>query len=91
MVGPSDHQCDSLVSLSRIRTLVRFVYHKLGQHPIVSFLFFRDIKPHNFVLASIAHVLIDFGSAAPILPPNKDGGWKSVNFEAVLPCTLGDL
>ncbi|KAF4609483.1 hypothetical protein D9613_012311 [Agrocybe pediades] len=34
----------------------------------------RDIKPHNFVLTPDAHVLlIDFGSAAPLLPPNPDG------------------
>lgn len=38
---------------------------------------FRDIKPHNFVirLSSSPRIqLIDFGSAAPLLPPSKDGG-----------------
>jgi serine/threonine protein kinase len=33
-----------------------------------------DIKPHNFVLTTSAHVLlIDFGSAAPLIPPRHDG------------------
>ena len=34
----------------------------------------RDIKPHNFVLTPDTHtLLIDFGSAAPLLPPKPDG------------------
>jgi serine/threonine protein kinase len=32
-----------------------------------------DIKPHNFVITPSAHILlIDFGSAAPLLPPLVD-------------------
>ncbi|KAJ2925699.1 hypothetical protein H1R20_g11396, partial [Candolleomyces eurysporus] len=33
----------------------------------------RDIKPHNFVLTKDSHILLlDFGSAAPLLPPGPD-------------------
>ena len=31
-----------------------------------------DIKPHNFVLTRDTHILIDFGSAAPLLPPGTE-------------------
>ena len=69
--GPADHQWDSLVSFSRIRTSVRFVLAIVNNLQIqtVPFRLFRDIKPHNFVLTPVANVLlIDFGSAAPLLP-----------------------
>ncbi|KAL4252040.1 hypothetical protein ABKN59_001808 [Abortiporus biennis] len=51
----------------------------------------RDIKPHNFVLNSNAHVLlIDFGSAAPLLPPNSDGSQQVPKRHCLVPCGTCD-
>ncbi|KAL1745220.1 kinase-like domain-containing protein [Schizophyllum fasciatum] len=51
----------------------------------------RDIKPHNFVLTQSAHVqLIDFGSAAPLLPPSEDGSQKIVKRYCLVPCGTCD-
>lgn len=49
------------------------------------------MKPHNFVLTGTAHVrLIDFGSAAPLLPPSADGS-QLVSFEhCLVPCGTCD-
>ena len=93
MVGPADHQCDSLVSFSRIRTSVRFILGIVNKSQIqtVSFLLFRDIKPHNFVLTPVAHVLlIDFGSAAPLQPPNVDGSQSISKQYCLVPCGTCD-
>ncbi|KAL1945175.1 hypothetical protein VTO73DRAFT_2795 [Trametes versicolor] len=51
----------------------------------------RDIKPHNFVLTSDAHLrLIDFGSAAPLLPPNPDGSQRIPLEHCLVPCGTCD-
>ena len=51
----------------------------------------RDIKPHNFVLTLDAHVLlIDFGSAAPLLPPNVDGSQSISKQYCLVPCGTCD-
>jgi serine/threonine protein kinase len=51
----------------------------------------RDIKPHNFVLTPSAHVqLIDFGSAAPLLPPNEDGSQTIPRRYCLVPCGTCD-
>ncbi|KAK2467665.1 hypothetical protein APHAL10511_000520 [Amanita phalloides] len=51
----------------------------------------RDIKPHNFVLTSNAHILlIDFGSAAPLLPPDSDGSRKLPKRYCLVPCGTCD-
>lgn len=51
----------------------------------------RDIKPHNFVLTPDAHVLlIDFGSAAPLLPPKPDGSQIIPNRYCLVPCGTCD-
>ena len=50
-----------------------------------------DIKPHNFVLASNAHVLlIDFGSSAPLLPPRPDGSQQIEKRYCLLLCGTCD-
>lgn len=51
----------------------------------------RDIKPHNFVLASDARVmLIDFGSAAPLLAPDADGSQQVPKRHCLVPCGTCD-
>src|SRR6202034_3209680 len=50
-----------------------------------------DIKPHNFVLAANAHVLlIDFGSSAPLLPPRQDGSQQIEKRYCLLLCGTCD-
>lgn len=52
---------------------------------------FRDIKPHNFVLNAESHVLlIDFGSAAPLLPPSSDGSQQVPKRHCLVPCGTCD-
>lgn len=51
----------------------------------------RDIKPHNFVLTRESHVLlIDFGSAAPLLPPGPDGSQRLHRQHCLVPCGTCD-
>ncbi|KAF8964501.1 kinase-like domain-containing protein [Flammula alnicola] len=51
----------------------------------------RDIKPHNFVLTPDAHILlIDFGSAAPLLPPGTDGSQLIPKRYCLVPCGTCD-
>lgn len=51
----------------------------------------RDIKPHNFVLTPDAHVLlIDFGSAAPLLPAEPDGSRLLPRQYCQVPCGTCD-
>ncbi len=51
----------------------------------------RDIKPHNFVLTDSARVLlIDFGSAAPLLPPRSDGSRALQKRVCLAPCGTCD-
>ena len=50
-----------------------------------------DVKPHNFVITSNAHLLlIDFGSAAPLLPPKADGTRFLPKRYCLLPCGTCD-
>jgi len=50
-----------------------------------------DVKPHNFVLTSDAHLLlIDFGSAAPLLSPNDDGSQRLPRQYCLIPCGTCD-
>jgi serine/threonine protein kinase len=52
---------------------------------------FRDIKPHNFVLTSSAHLLlIDFGSSAPLLPASSSGAQQVPKPYCLLPCGTCD-
>ncbi|KDQ53316.1 hypothetical protein JAAARDRAFT_210011 [Jaapia argillacea MUCL 33604] len=51
----------------------------------------RDIKPQNFVLTSTSHVLlVDFGSAAPLLPPRQDGSRQVQKRYCLVPCGTCD-
>ncbi|KAG2151562.1 kinase-like protein [Suillus bovinus] len=51
----------------------------------------RDIKPHNFVLtASNRMLLIDFGSAAPLSPPEPDGSQSVPKQYTLVPCGTCD-
>ncbi|GLB40896.1 putative protein tyrosine kinase [Lyophyllum shimeji] len=51
----------------------------------------RDIKPHNFVLTPDAHILlIDFGSAAPLLPPDANGVQLLPKRYCLVPCGTCD-
>lgn len=51
----------------------------------------RDIKPQNFVLKQDAHLLlIDFGSAAPLLPPGPDGSRLLPKRYCLVPCGTCD-
>lgn len=51
----------------------------------------RDIKPHNFVITAEARLLlIDFGSAAPLLPPASDGSQLVPKRYCLVPCGTCD-
>lgn len=52
---------------------------------------YSDIKPHNFVLTSNFHLrLIDFGSAAPLSPPEPDGSQNIPQRHSLVPCGTCD-
>ncbi|KAF8583489.1 kinase-like protein [Ramaria rubella] len=51
----------------------------------------RDIKPHNFVLTLTSHLLlVDFGSAAPLLPPSPSGIQLVPKEYCLVPCGTCD-
>ena len=57
----------------------------------LSYLVSRDVKPHNFVLDSNAHLrLIDFGTAAPLLSPEPDGTRFLPRNYCLVPCGTCD-
>jgi serine/threonine protein kinase len=91
MVDSTDHQRNTLVSFTRLCSSVcRLIYFKpwlkssmMGKT--------RDIKLHIFVLTPSAHILlIDFGSAAPLLPPDGDGSRRISKRYCMVPCGTCD-
>ncbi|KAH9951165.1 kinase-like protein [Amylocystis lapponica] len=51
----------------------------------------RDVKPHNFVLMPSSRLqLIDFGSAAPLFPPEPDGSQQVPKQHCLVPCGTCD-
>lgn len=88
MVGSSGGLCHPLVPFPRIRSSVSCTPHHEGP----TFLRFRsDIKPQNFVLTSRYRLLlIDFGSAAPLLPAEPDGSRSIPHQHCLVPCGTCD-
>lgn len=51
----------------------------------------RDVKPHNFVITSRYRLLlVDFGSAAPLLPAETDGSQLIPHQYCLMPCGTCD-
>lgn len=74
-----------LVSRPRIRTSVRTTSPQHIPQLITNAC--RDIKPHNFILTPSSHILlIDFGSAAPLLPSSL----KIPKKHCLVPCGTCD-
>ena len=92
MVDTANSQRHWLVSLSRVCTPVcdpTLVSGKMGDRPTDSVL--RDIKPHNFVLTPTSHLLlVDYGSAAPLLPPSPSGVQLIPKEHCLVPCGTCD-
>jgi serine/threonine protein kinase len=90
VVGTADHQCHPLVSFTGLCTpvclSVQLFFKKIYLNLNLS-----DIKPQNFVLTPTAHILlIDFGSAAPLLPPRNDGSQQIPKRYCLVPCGTCD-
>src|SRR6266478_3166161 len=89
MVGTPDDMRRRLVPRTGIRSSVRTPQpvSAFPPNPNES----RDIKPHNFVLTRSSHVqLIDFGSAAPLLPPTEHGVRLLPKRHCLVPCGTCD-
>ncbi|GJJ14010.1 hypothetical protein Clacol_008267 [Clathrus columnatus] len=51
----------------------------------------RDVKPHNFVITPSSRILlVDFGSAAPLLPPSSSGVQIVPKEYCLVPCGTCD-
>ena len=86
----SARQRHPLVPLSRLRPPVRNPPGIAGSLSL-SCSRISDIKPHNFVLGAGARIfLIDFGSAAPLLPPRRDGSRALPKRYCLVPCGTCD-
>ena len=77
-----------MVPYSRLCASVSPISNPLALNPLR---FPSDIKPQNFVLKQDAHLLlIDFGSAAPLLPPGPDGSQRLPKRYCLVPCGTCD-
>lgn len=91
----SDRQRNPLVSFARLYTSVsvffRTFFSVYNNLDLLAELQYSDIKPHNLVLTPDAHILlIDFGSAAPLLPPSPDGSQCLPKRYCLVPCGTCD-
>jgi serine/threonine protein kinase len=78
-----------MVSQSRLCTSVCSVFRsRVANRAHVSY---RDVKPNNFVVTGTAHLqLIDFGSAAPLLPADDSGVRLLAKEHCLVPCGTCD-
>ena len=92
LVDSAMRVCYRVVPPTRLRPSVWTLYfHILRKTLTVIFIVFSDVKPHNFVFRPDGHLLlIDFGSAAPLLPPQDDGVQLIPREYCLIPCGTCD-
>lgn len=78
--------CHSQGFVHRYSYLSSLAYQKSNK-----LIHFRDVKPHNFVITPSSRILlVDFGSAAPLLPPSSSGVQQVSREYCLVPCGTCD-